>query len=402
MNKILQTFLLGILTAVFFSAFIYFDEYHLTNKLINTLFGVSALALFLYIPKKSILVAGFFIGLFWFYWIGYSFVYQGVGYMSPIITLLFCFIYLLFFLPLYFTNKPYIRAILLFGLSFVEPFDWNWLQIELLFVESYIGVYKYQLALTLLALASPSLVANKKYKYLPLLLLIGAINYGYPKQEDAPLKIKLVQTDIKQDYKWTRAAFYPTIKMVFKEIHKAKKEHYDLVVLPESVLPLYLNQAPKLTQKLQDESMGISIVLGTLLKQNNQSYNVSYCFEDGKYSIAKKLVLVPFGEYIPLPKFAQKFINETFFSGGSDFVRAKHPTDFTIKGVKFRNAICYEATCQELYKGDVKYMIAISNNAWFAPSIEPTIQNLLLKYYARKNGVTIYHAANYKGSGIIK
>jgi apolipoprotein N-acyltransferase len=129
---------------------------------------------------------------------------------------------------------------------------------------------------------------------------------------------------------------------------------------------------------------------------------VTYLFDNGKIAIAKKLVLVPFGEYIPLPKFAQKFINDTFFSGASDFETADKPTDFTIKGVKFRNAICYEATCAEIYKGDVHYVIATSNNAWFAPSIEPILQRLLMEYYARKNGVTIYHAANYKGSGVIK
>jgi len=402
MNKILQTILLGILTAILFSAFIYFEEYKLTYKLLNTLCGLASLALFLYIPRRSILVAGFFIGLFWFYWIGYSFEYQGVGYMSPIITLSFGFIYLLFFLPLYFTNKPYIRAILLFGLSFVEPFNWNWLQIELLFVESYLGVYKYQLFLILTSLALPSFFNKTPYKFLPLLLLLGAFNYGYPPQEDAPLKIKLVQTEIPQEYKWTKKAFYPTIKMVFQEIDKAKMQDYDLIVLPESVLPLYLNKNPILVQKLQKESMHISILLGTLLEENHKNYNVSYLFQDGSFSIAKKLVLVPFGEYIPLPKFAQKFINETFFSGASDFTTAKHSTDFIIKGVKFRNAICYEATCQKLYEGDVRYMLAISNNAWFAPSIEPTLQKLLLKYYARKNGVTIYHSANYKGSGIIK
>ena len=113
MNKNLQTILLGTLTALLFSAFIYFEQYDLTNKLVNTLSGLGALALFLYIPRRSILVAGFLIGLFWFYWIGYSFEYQGVGYMTPIITLAFGIIYLLFFLPLYFTNKAYIRVILL-------------------------------------------------------------------------------------------------------------------------------------------------------------------------------------------------------------------------------------------------------------------------------------------------
>ena len=402
MNNILKTFLLGLLTATLFSAFIYFAEYHLTNRLINTLFGLASLALFLYIPKRSILVAGFFIGLFWFYWIGYSFKYQNVGYMTPIITIAFGFIYLLFFLPLYFTDKAYIRAIFLFGLSFVEPFDWNWLQIELVFVESYIGVYKYQLFTVLLALSLPQLIQEKKYKYLPLLLLLVSINYGYPKQEDAPLKIKLASTDIKQDYKWTIAAQIPTIKYIYTEIQKAKEKRYDVILFPESVFPLYLNENPYLIEELEKLSNSIVIVAGALLKENGASYNATYKFEDGKYVTAKKLVLVPFGEYIPLPKFAQKFINDTFFKGGSDFLTADAPTDFIIKGIKFRNAICYEATCAELYKGDVKYMLATSNNAWFAPSIEPTLQNLLMKYYARKNGVTIYHSANYKGSGIIK
>ena len=402
MNTFTKNFLLAILTAVLFSAFIYFEYFGITNKLLNTLFGLGAIALFLYIPKKAVLVTGFFIGLFWFYWIGYSFKYQGVGYMEPFITFGFGIVYLIFFAPLAFTDKPYIRAVLLFGLSFIEPLGWNWMKIELLFVNSYIGVYKYQLAVVLLALSLPSLIKDKRYKYLPLLLLIFAVNYGYPKQYDAPLKIKLVQTNIPQETKWTRAALYPTIAIVYQEIHKAQEEGYDIVVLPESVFPLFMNKTPQLIQELKKASKKITIIAGSLLSENGLNYNVTYIFNNGKYQIAKKLILVPFGEYIPLPKFAQKFINDTFFQGGSDFVTAKEPTDFVIKGVKFRNAICYEATCKELYTGDVKYMVAISNNAWFTPSIEPTLQKLLLEYYGRKNGVTIYHAANVSGTGIIK
>ncbi len=402
MNTFTKNFLLAILTATLFSAFIYFEYFGISNKLINTFFGLGAIALLLYIPKKAVLVSGFFIGLFWFYWIGYSFKYQGVGYMEPIVTLSFGIIYLIFFSPLAFTDKPYIRAIVLFGLSFIEPLGWNWMKIELLFVSSYIGVYKYQLIAVLLALSLPALIKHKTYKFLPLLLLVFAFNYGYPKQYDAPLKIKLIQTNIPQEIKWTRAALYPTIRMVYQEIQKAQNEGYDVVVFPESVFPLFMNKTPKLMQELKKASKKITIIAGALLSENNLNYNVTYMFHNGKYEVAKKLILVPFGEYIPLPKFAQKIINDTFFQGGSDFVTAKKPTDFIIKGVKFRNAICYEATCKELYTGDVKYMIAISNNAWFTPSIEPTLQKLLLEYYGRKNGVTIYHAANVRGTGIIK
>ena len=146
----------GIITALLFSAFIYIEHFGFTIKILNTVFGLLALALFIYMPKRAILISGFLIGLLWFYWIGYSFKYQGVGYMTPIVTIGFGVVYMLFFGVLALTNQAYIRAILLFGLSFFEPFDWNWLQMELIFVDSYIGVFKYQLALVLLALSLPA------------------------------------------------------------------------------------------------------------------------------------------------------------------------------------------------------------------------------------------------------
>ncbi len=391
----------GILTALLFSAFLYLEHFGISFKLLNTVCAVAALALLLYLPKRALLVSGFFIGLLWFYWIGYSFKYNGVGYMEPVITFGFAVIYMLFFGVLALTNSVAIRALLLFALSFFEPFDFNWMQIELLFVESYIGVFKYQLALVLAALALPRYI-KKPFTYLPLVLIVLALNYTPTLQKEAPLKIKLIQTDIKQEQKWVPRNKASIIENNLNSIRKAAKEGYELVVLPESAFPLFMNTHPVLESKLKELSHKISIVAGALLQENNKHYNVTYLFDDGNVSIAKKMVLVPFGEYIPLPKFAQKLINDYFFAGQADFIQAKRPTDFTIKGVKFRNAICYEASCQEIYEGDVNYVIAISNNAWFAPSIEPTLQKLLIKFYARKNSATIYHSANYKGTGVIK
>ena len=401
MNNKLQYLLLGLITALTFSAFIYLKEYDISIKLLNTVLAFLAFTLLLNIPKKAILVSGFFIGIFWFYWIGYSFKYQGVGYMTPIITVGFGFIYMLFFAPLALTQNPFIRAFLLFLLSFVEPFDWNWLVMELPFVESYISVEKYQFAIVLFILALMSSLQNTKLKYIPLVLIVATLNIHTKQPQLAPLKIKLVQTEIPQEQKWKKANRAATLSMIYNEIQTATQQHYDLIVLPESVFPFFMNQHPEVIQQLIHYSKKIAIVCGSLLKEHHLHYNVTYKFEDGKYTIAKKVVLVPFGEYIPLPKFAQKFINDTFFSGGSDFIAAKEPKDFIIKGVKFRNAICYEATCEELYEGDPKYMIATSNNAWFAPSIEPTIQKLLMEFYAKKHHTVIYHSANIAGTGIV-
>ncbi|WP_304546119.1 apolipoprotein N-acyltransferase [Sulfurimonas microaerophilic] len=404
MNKRTKDILFGLTSALFFSTFIYLSDFGLENKLLNTFLGLIAIGSILYIPKRSVLVAGFTIGILWFYWIGYSFEYQGVGFMTPLITFGFGLLYLLLFLPMYFTNNPFIRGAILFGLSFLEPFDWNWFKPELLFIDSFIGVYKYQFAIVLVSLAS-ALYAYKhypKYKYYPLLALVFAVNFGYPPQKDIPLNVKLVQTDVKQEDKWQQENLYPTVDMIFNEIIQAKREGYEIVVLPESVFPLFMNKSPRLLKQLQKFSNEITIIAGALLVEDGKHYNVTYMFDQGKYVVAKKIVLVPFGEYIPLPSFMKKFVNDTFFQGASDFVTADKPTDFTINKTKIRNAICYEATCDVLYQGDIDFMVAISNNAWFTPSIEPTLQRLLMKYYARKYGVTIYHAANYKGSGVIK
>ncbi|PHS57398.1 MAG: apolipoprotein N-acyltransferase [Sulfurimonas sp.] len=393
--------LLGLFTAILFSLFIYLEHFSITIKVLNTISALLSLALFLYIPKKSVLIAGFLIGLFWFYWIGYSFKYNDVAYMAPIVTFFFCLVYMLFFGVLAFTDKVYLRAILLFSLSFIEPFDWNWMQIELIFVDSYIGVFKYQLILVLFSISLVTYL-KKSYKYLALLLILLSFNFEQTPLKETDLKIKLISTDIKQNQKWLRKNLSSTVEMIFLDINNAINDGYDIIVFPESVFPLYLNKNPNLKNILLNYSKKISIVAGSLLNENGVHYNVTYIFSEGKYKIAKKLVLVPFGEYIPLPKFARKFINDTFFAGASDFKTANKPTDFIIKGVKFRNAICYEATCSEIYEGDVNFVIATSNNAWFSPSIEPTIQKLLMRYYARKNSVTIYHSANWRGTGIVK
>lgn len=395
---------LGLASAILLSAFIYLDAFGLTNKLLNTFLGLGAFTLLLLIPKRAVLVSGFSVGILWFYWIGYSFAYQGVGYMTPIVTLGFGVLYLLLFLPMYFTQNVFFRAAYIFALSFFEPLDWNWFKPELLFVDSFIGVYKYQFAAVLATIALFLTLKKKNcpYKYLTLFGLLLAINYGYPAQKELPLNMKLVQTDVKQEDKWQRENVMPTLLMVFNEIKQAKQEGYEAVMLPESVIPLFLNKYPKIVKQLQRLSHDIIIITGALLYENGKHYNVTYFFHQGKYEVAKKVVLVPFGEYIPLPSFAKKFVNDTFFGGASDFVTAKKPTDFHIENIKIRNAICYEATTDVIYQGGVDFVVAISNNAWFAPSIEPVLQKLLMRYYARKYGVTIYHAANAAGTGVIK
>ncbi len=76
------------------------------------------------------------------------------------------------------------------------------------------------------------------------------------------------------------------------------------------------------------------------------------------------------------------------------------PTDFEVGGVTFRNAICYEATSEKMYEGQPKYMIAISNNAWFVPSLEPVIQEMIIRHLSKKYGTAVFHSVNKSRTSI--
>ena len=397
------TLVQGFGIALLFSLFIYAEHYGLSNTYLNSVTALAAFYFLLQAPRAVVVTAGGFIGLLWFYWIGYSFEFYGHPYMVPVITLLFACIYMLFFAPLALTNNYYLRAIFLFGLSYFEPFDFNWLQIEAIFVNSYFGVVKIQLAIILVVLASYYTFQTKKYSAVILLFLVLAVEPMKSMQTPlAPLKIKLVTTQIPQELKWRASMRESLVLANFLRIEEAINEGYDVVVLPESAFALFLNHHLEILRRLEKLSRKIAIVTGALYSDREHNYNVTYIFEDGSYSIAKKMILVPFGEYIPLPEFMRHFINQTFFDGAEDYTPAYKPTDYTIKNITFRNAICYEVTCEEIYENNPPYIIAMSNNAWFTPSIEPTLQQLLMKYYAKKHNTVIYHSTNIAKSAIVK
>ncbi len=393
-------FINAVVIAFSFSAFIYFEHFNMSSKVLNTFLGLGALYGLLFASKKTVLLSGFFIGLLWCYWIGFSFQYYGLGWATWLVALGFGIVYSLYYGTMALTTHPHIRALILFGLTFVWPMDFNWMQPELIFVESYMGFTKWQFALILFSLASTIWFQGTK-KAFPLLLLIGAYQSSYTPPPLPDVKIKLISTDISQDFKWQSERLDQTLSENFKAIDDAIAQGYDLVVLPESAFPLYMNEYPDISQALAERSLRIAILTGTLHREDNLNYNVSYLYQQGDVTVAKKTILVPFGEYIPLPEFMRGWVNREIFGGGADFVTAEKPTNFKVNEVSFRNAVCYEATREELYTPDVRYMIAVSNNGWFKPSIEPTVQNLLIRFYARKNHTIVFHAANGGGTGVV-
>ena len=417
MNKISHYFSTFELTRGFFiallsSAFIYLNHWAFSYPLINTILGIVTLYLLLQEGEKIWFISGAFIGLFWFWWIALSLKHYGMLWAVPIEIIIIMLSYgILFWLIAWFSQKitsffPFfctllpliLKALGLLILSYIHPFSFDWFKPELMFVESYVGIEKWQFGIILTAIVLS--IWKKQFLYLLFILL------AYQPHLPAPGKvgddITLVTTYTSVQDKWNETLHHKQFENLFTLIEQAIENKKSLIILPESVFPVFVNRSQKLIDRLQAKAQDISIVTGGLYWDGKTPRNSTYIFTDNKISVANKVVLVPFGESNPLPDFLSDWINNVFYDGAVDYVASQKVIDYTIDGKSYRNAICFEATSERLYEGNPENMIVLSNNGWFTPSIEPTLQKLLLQYYSTKYGTTIYHSVNMSDSYVIR
>jgi len=403
----------GFFIALLNSSFIYLSHFNLSYNFINTILALSSLFLLLQSNKKVWLWYGAFIGLFWFWWISLGLQHYGyiwglpfgislVGFSYGIIFWTIAWISekieILFFLP-----SIIIKALALLGFSYFHPLGFDWLKPELMFIESYIGIEKWQFAIVLVAMVLS--ILKKQLFYL--LLILFAYQVHTQTQNTVPKNIHIVTTHISVKDKWDTAKHPTQFEAFFQIIDQAIDDNKTLIIFPESVFPIFLNHSQETIDKLQKRAKHISIVTGGLYWDGKTPRNSTYIFTNDTLTVANKVVLVPFGESNPLPDFLSNWVNKVFYDGAIDYEASSDVIDYDINGNTYRNAICFEASSEKLYEKDKngnypKNMIVLSNNGWFVPSIEPTLQKLLLQYYSKKYGTTIYHSVNMSLSYIIK
>lgn len=391
----------GFIISILLSLFIFLDLLNL--KYISNLSLISAIFGFYFLLKSSRQIwfwSGFFIGFFWFYWISFSLIYYDFTYLIPVEILGICLIYGSIFLAAGWLENIYIKAIFLLFASYIAPFGFDWLNFELIFVDTFFIPSIYTLALVLISI----IIAIKFNIYFGISLIACslAINYNNKiEYRGLPFDISLINTNISQDKIWDRLTKDKIVKNNLNMIDQAISDGSRIVVLPESAFPLFLDHSEILLNVLKQKSYQIAIVTGALGSSDNKLYNSTYLFDKGEIKRLDKLILVPFGEEIPLPNFIKDLINRLFFDSAIDYSHANSVSDYEIDGIKIRNAICYEATRDELFINEPKFMIAITNNAWFTPSTQPNLQSKLLKLKAYKYKTIIYHSVNGSPSQMI-
>ncbi len=283
-------------------------------------------------------------------------------------------------------------------LSYIHPFGFDWFKPELMFQESYLGTQKWQFAVILLGVA----LTHWRHCSIYLLLLGIAYQPTILSTRIPPKDITILSTKTPVSQKWDTTLQPAQFAILLDHIDQAIANHQRIIILPESVFPRFINQTPTLLTKLQERAEKITIVTGGLYWDGKVPRNSTYIFSHSHITVANKVLLVPFGESNPLPDFLSDWVNEVFYDGAVDYQASSHVVDYRIDGVVYRNAICFEATSELLYQGSPKQMIVLSNNGWFVPSTEPTLQRLLLQYYSRKYHTTIYHAVNMSPSYLLQ
>lgn len=416
--RVLMGFLLAVifLIPVYGIGFFIYQGFEKIVVIFGSLFGLLSIWIYLFIPRGLRFWFGFFVGLGLFYWTGLSFRFSPMEFLIPFVMIFVGIVYgVVFYFSLFYRHYIW-RFFTLMILSYIHPFGFDWLVVESFFSYSIFGVDKLSF---FLLIAGVLVLWRLKgyYKFAGIFLLILAVNWSHIRDNSnewknhlsinasSPIKGKLnlevSTTNVSQSQKWQQENMNTIFQDNLKIISNAIENGKNVVILPETAFPFVLNESFAL-DILKELSQNITIIAGGMREDSDgEIYNSIYIIQNGDFSYIDKVVLAPFGEKIPLPEFLAKPLRKVFFGEEIKLQSAKKPGNIKIGKEIFRGAICYEGTSALMYEDKPKYVIVISNNAWFVPSIEPIFQRMLIKYYARLYDSVVIHSGNGSRSYVL-
>lgn len=250
-----------------------------------------------------------------------------------------------------------------------------------------------------------------------LLALIGVgqalRSVDWTQAEDTLLSVGLVQPDIAQEDKWSADQQLPQIRKILALHHQLSDQ--DVVIWPETALPLFLSQAGPLLQKLDQEAKASnqSVLLGILTAEREETppdapsryriYN-SFLATGNAEGLYHKQRLVPFGEYVPFASALRGLIQ--FFDlpmsdmasgeGGQALLRAGN--------YHFMPFICYEIVYPDLvaeHAGASDFLVTVSNDTWFGDSAGPLQHLQMAQMRALENQKPLLRGTNNGVTAII-
>jgi apolipoprotein N-acyltransferase len=226
------------------------------------------------------------------------------------------------------------------------------------------------------------------------------------------MKVGVVQGNINQAVKWDEKFRKQTIQKYIQLSMSEKHRDADLIVWPETAVPIYIQQETALSQKLKSfiNKQTSAFLIGGLRYDRSeigqwQFYNSSFLLIPQKttWQTYDKAHLVPYGEYIPFQT-VFPFIKR-IVQGVGDFSEGT-----LIEPLKFEQwaigpQICYEILFPELSRKLVQngadILVNITNDAWYGHSSAPYQHFSMIVFRAVENKRSLARSANTGISGFI-
>lgn len=226
----------------------------------------------------------------------------------------------------------------------------------------------------------------------------GQLLRGMPwtQPQGEPLSVSLLQGNIPQESKWD-AERVPMSLITYARLlyqHPA-----DLVVMPETALPLFLDEVPADYLALLRERAPVLTGVATFIKRPGKSDGYANTAlgltPDGRMQGYSKHHLVPFGEYTP-PGFA--WFMGLMHMPMSDFTPgAAYQAPLQLAGQQIAANICYEDLFgEEIIRAlpQATLLINLSNTAWFGASLAQPQHLQIARLRAMESGRYMLRATN--------
>jgi len=245
-------------------------------------------------------------------------------------------------------------------------------------------------------------------------LLIMSIAYGYSvisrPIEGRRIKVAVVQGNIEQWQKWDKK-FAPLIMRTYKDLTLAAAlDTPDFIIWPETATPKAINTDQQLFKEIREvaELAGTYLLLGSSqvykfkkndpksAKVKNSAYLVP---PDPQLKLNQrydKILLFPFGEYLPY----KKTIPWDYISvpDVGNYIRGKELVIFKLSDFQFSVTICWENLfsdfVRQFVKAGAQFIVNMTNEAWFGPSGAPYQFVSMNVFRAVENRVFVIRCTN--------
>jgi apolipoprotein N-acyltransferase len=226
------------------------------------------------------------------------------------------------------------------------------------------------------------------------------------------VRVGIAQGNVEQDRKWDPAFQQETMRRYTALTRDAATAGAELVVWPETAAPFFFQEPNALRADVLALAREHSVALffgspayrplgADRWQQVNRAYLVG---PDGmERDWYDKIVLVPFGEYVPYAS-VLFFVDQMVESIGG-MAPGQRATVFDGPSGSFGALICYEgifpALSRRLVADGADYLVNVTNDAWYGRTSAPRQHLVQATFRTIENRVPMVRAANTGISAVI-